>query len=91
MLIRSYISFYLVLLTLRLFECSESEKNLVRSLLKDYEPFARPVSDSRMPVTLAIVVTLKQIVDLDERNQMLKTNIWLEYYWKDTHLTWIPV
>ena len=88
---KSVISICLVLLSLSLYECSVSEKTLVRTLLEDYEPLARPVNDSRIPVTLAIIVTLKQIVDLDERNQILKTNIWLEYYWNDTNLTWNPV
>ena len=91
MMIRCIFFFYFIILSLKSIECSPSEKTLVRKLLRDYEPLARPVSDSRMPVTLTIIVTLKQIVDLDERNQILKTNIWLEYYWNDTNLTWDPV
>ena len=91
MLIKCAISLYLVFLSLNSCKCSHSEKTLVRLLLKDYEPLARPVNDSRIPVTLSVIVTLKQIVDLDERNQILKTNIWLEYYWNDTNLTWNPV
>ena len=91
MMIRCIFLFYLTILSLKSIECSHSEKNLVRTLLRDYEPLARPVNDSRMPVLLTIIVTLKQIVDLDVRNQLLKTNIWLEYYWNDTNLTWDPV
>lgn len=91
MMIRCIFFIYLIILSLTSIECSPSEKTLVRKLLQDYEPLARPVNDSRMPVTLTIIVTLKQIVDLDERNQILKTNIWLEYYWNDTNLTWDPV
>ena len=71
--------------------CSPIEKDLVNHLLQDYEPLARPVSDASNPLTLEIKVTLKQIVDLDERNQILKTNVWLEYYWNDTNLMWNPV
>ena len=91
MMTRCIFFFSLTILSLQSIECSDSEKTLVRKLLRDYEPLARPVNDSRMPVTLTIIVTLKQIVDLDERNQILKTNIWLEYYWNDTNLTWDPV
>ena len=91
MMIRCIFFFSLIILSLKSIECSDSEKTLVRKLLRDYEPLARPVNNSSMPVTLTIIVTLKQIVDLDERNQILKTNIWLEYYWNDTNLTWDPV
>ena len=80
-----------IISSFKFIECSHSEKTLVRKLLRDYEPLARPVNNSTKPVTLAIIVTLKQIVDLDERNQILKTNIWLEYYWNDTNLKWNPV
>ena len=91
MLIKNAVVIFVVILSLKSFECSKSEKTLVRKLLRDYEPLARPVNDSQKPVTLSIIVTLRQIVDLDERNQILKTNIWLEYYWNDTNLIWKPV
>ena len=71
--------------------CSPNETELVNQLLGDYQQFARPVADASLPLTLEIKVTLKQIVDLDERNQILKTNVWLEYYWNDTNLMWKPV
>ena len=83
--------FCFILLAIKSIQCSQTEKKLIRKLLKGYEPLARPVKDASMPHTLAIIVTLKQIVDLDERNQILKTNVWLEYYWNDTNLTWKPV
>ena len=91
MLIKNVVFISVVILSLKSFECSLNEKTLVRKLLRDYEPLARPVNDSQKPVTLSIIVTLRQIVDLDERNQILKTNIWLEYYWTDTNLIWNTV
>ena len=81
----------MILLGIKYIQCSQSEKKLIRSLLKGYEPLARPVKNASIPHTLQIIVTLKQIVDLDERNQILKTNVWLEYYWNDTNLKWTPV
>ena len=29
-------------------------------------------------------------IDLDEKNQLLKTNLWLEYYWFDDKVQWKP-
>lgn len=32
--------------------------------------------------------SLQQIVDLDEKNQILTSNIWLSLYWQDDGLVW---
>ena len=34
--------------------------------------------------------SLQQIIDLDEKNQILTTNIWLSLYWHDTYMKWEP-
>ena len=33
----------------------------------------------------------QQIIDLDEKNQLLKANIWLNYHWVDVNLSWNEV
>ena len=33
----------------------------------------------------------QQIIDLDEKNQLLKANIWLNYHWYDVNLSWNKV
>ena len=71
--------------------CSDLESNLINRLLWNYQKYARPVSDPNLPLNLNITLTLKQIIDLDERNQLLKTNLWLEYYWYDDKLKWETV
>ena len=71
--------------------CSDQETNLINDLMRDYQKYSRPVSDPNFPLHLNITLTLKQIIDLDERNQLLKTNLWLEYYWFDDKLKWKTV
>ena len=68
--------------------CSDQETKLINDLLSNYQKYSRPVSDPILPLHLNITLTLKQIIDLDERNQLLKTNLWLEYYWYDDKLRW---
>lgn len=34
--------------------------------------------------------SLQQIIDLDEKNQILTTNIWLSLNWHDTYMKWKP-
>ena len=71
--------------------CSDQETNLINDLMRDYQKYSRPVSDPNLPLHLNITLTLKQIIDLDERNQLLKTNLWLEYYWFDDKMKWKTV
>ena len=38
-----------------------------------------------------IIFPQQQIIDLDEKNQLLKANIWLNYHWVDVNLSWNEV
>ena len=45
-------------------------------------------------MTLFLVIFIgfyQQIIDLDEKNQLLKANIWLNYHWYDVNLSWNKV
>ena len=70
---------------------SDEENILINKLLENYNPFARPVVNDSSQLNLEIILTLKQIINLDVRKQILKTKLWLEYYWKDKNLVWKPV
>ena len=72
-------------------ECNKDEQQLMRRILRGYRAYVRPVPNASLPLTVEIQLRLKQIVDLDVRNQILKTNLWLDYYWKDSNLVWNPV
>ena len=32
--------------------------------------------------------SLQQIIDLDEKNQILTSNVWLDLTWKDAYMMW---
>ena len=82
---------YLLIVSPTNIKCSDKETALINKLLKNYNPFARPVVNDSYQLDLEIILTLKQIINLDVRKQVLKTKLWLEYYWKDTNLVWKPV
>ena len=67
------------------------EKRLLDYLLKDYQIYERPVKNESDPIKLEFGISLQQIIDLDERNQLLKSNMWLEYSWIDENLRWNKV
>ena len=39
---------------------------------------------------MILLFSLQQIIDLDEKNQILTTNVWLSLNWHDTYMKWRP-
>ncbi|KAL8562674.1 hypothetical protein ACOMHN_011245 [Nucella lapillus] len=66
------------------------EQRLYKRLRWNYDPFTRPVYNASHPVVVTIGITLTQIFDLDEKNQVLTTNVWLDHEWKDEKMVWDP-
>jgi hypothetical protein len=54
------------------------EQNLIMKLLRNYDPAARPVFNASTSVVIKFGFALIQICDMDERNQVFTTNVWLE-------------
>ncbi|XP_041811518.1 cholinergic receptor, nicotinic, alpha 11 [Chelmon rostratus] len=48
----------------------------------------RPVGNDSHPLTVVFTLSLIQIMDVDEKNQVLTTNIWLRMSWFDHYLQW---
>lgn len=51
------------------------EQVLITDLLTGYDPAARPVFNASMPVVVRFNFAFIQIIDMDERNQILTTNV----------------
>lgn len=64
------------------------EQMLIARLLRNYDPAARPVYNASSTVVVRFGFLLIQICDMDERNQILTTNVWLEQEWFDERLVW---
>ncbi|XP_046403892.1 neuronal acetylcholine receptor subunit alpha-7 isoform X3 [Ischnura elegans] len=64
------------------------EKRLLNYLLSTYNTLERPVSNESEPLEVKFGLTLQQIIDVDEKNQLLITNIWLSLEWNDYNLRW---
>ena len=72
-------------------KANRHEARLLDDLLENYQKYERPVLDESDPVELQFGIDLQQIIDLDERNQLLQTNMWLTYNWIDANLVWNEV
>uniref|UniRef100_A0A8C3U5R1 Neuronal acetylcholine receptor subunit alpha-10 n=1 Tax=Catharus ustulatus TaxID=91951 RepID=A0A8C3U5R1_CATUS len=61
---------------------------LLHDLFANYSSALRPVEDTDRALNVTLQVTLSQIIDMDERNQVLTTYLWVRQTWLDAHLTW---
>ncbi|KAL6724136.1 hypothetical protein Aduo_019052 [Ancylostoma duodenale] len=67
-----------------------TEERLYRSLLSPdrYEKDVRPTTHHSKPTNVTFGFLLNQIVEMDERNQVLTTRSWLNINWIDQRLMW---
>ncbi|XP_064621048.1 neuronal acetylcholine receptor subunit alpha-10-like [Lineus longissimus] len=66
------------------------EKRLFWDLMETYDRNSRPVLNANTSVKVNFAVALNQIMDLDEKNQILTTSLWVYQDWKDYNLNWDP-
>ncbi|XP_045482650.1 neuronal acetylcholine receptor subunit alpha-7 isoform X3 [Harmonia axyridis] len=64
------------------------EKRLLNNLLSVYNVLERPVANESEAIAVKFGLTLQQIIDVDEKNQILTTNAWLNLEWNDYNLRW---
>ncbi|XP_022258640.1 neuronal acetylcholine receptor subunit alpha-7-like isoform X4 [Limulus polyphemus] len=64
------------------------ERRLINDLLRDYNVMERPVANESEPLLLSFGLTLQQLIDVDEKNQIVTSNLWLNLEWVDVNLRW---
>ncbi|CAG7822726.1 unnamed protein product [Allacma fusca] len=71
-------------------EGGQHERRLLNHLLdnKQYNPLERPVPVENETLQVSFGLTLMQIIDVDEKNQIMTTNVWLNLEWSDYSLKW---
>uniref|UniRef100_A0A915LRT6 Uncharacterized protein n=1 Tax=Meloidogyne javanica TaxID=6303 RepID=A0A915LRT6_MELJA len=63
---------------------------LYRQLLVEYNKEIRPIVSPNQPINTSIAFSLVQVVDVDERNQLLTVLAWVHLRWNDWRLAWDP-
>eukprot|EP00058_Branchiostoma_floridae_P026745 XP_002612236.1 hypothetical protein BRAFLDRAFT_238127 [Branchiostoma floridae] len=69
---------------------TQSEERLFRDLFRDYNKWIRPVANISNIVVIEFGLAIAQLLDVDEKNQIMTTNVWLKQKWKDSKLCWDP-
>ncbi|KAM8768588.1 neuronal acetylcholine receptor subunit alpha-10a isoform 2-T3 [Acanthopagrus schlegelii] len=63
-------------------------QKLLKDLFTSYTSALRPVEDTNNILNVTLQITLSQIIDMDERNQILTAYLWIRQVWLDAHLKW---
>ncbi|XP_056467959.1 neuronal acetylcholine receptor subunit alpha-10a [Gadus chalcogrammus] len=63
-------------------------QKLLTDLFANYTSALRPVEDTNTILNVTLQITLSQIIDMDERNQILTAYLWIRQVWVDAHLSW---
>ncbi|XP_075753713.1 neuronal acetylcholine receptor subunit alpha-5 isoform X1 [Pelodiscus sinensis] len=69
---------------------AKSEDRLFKHLFQDYQKWVRPVQHLNDTIQIKFGLAISQLVDLDEKNQLMTTNVWLKQEWIDVKLRWQP-
>ncbi|CAK9297068.1 unnamed protein product [Gordionus sp. m RMFG-2023] len=67
---------------------SEEEGRLIRDLFRNYNKLIRPVRNRTEHLNVQFGLSLIQLINVNEREQIMKTNVWLQLKWKDYQLAW---
>ncbi|XP_032186740.1 neuronal acetylcholine receptor subunit alpha-2 [Mustela erminea] len=68
----------------------QAEGRLFKHLFRGYNRWARPVPNTSDVVIVRFGLSIAQLIDVDEKNQMMTTNVWLKQEWNDYKLHWNP-
>ena len=69
---------------------NKDEKGLLNMLFRTYEKTVRPVLNINDTVTVTVKHTFRQILHVDERQELFTSCGWSSLRWKDAYLTWNP-
>ncbi|XP_077104385.1 neuronal acetylcholine receptor subunit alpha-5 [Siphateles boraxobius] len=69
---------------------TKTEDKLFKHLFSNYQKWVRPVEDLNGTVQVKFGLAISQLVDVDEKNQLMTTNVWIKQEWTDIKLQWNP-
>uniref|UniRef100_A0A3B5BMA2 Neuronal acetylcholine receptor subunit alpha-2-like n=1 Tax=Stegastes partitus TaxID=144197 RepID=A0A3B5BMA2_9TELE len=69
---------------------AHAEERLLQNLFANYNKLSRPVQNTTDTVLVHFGLSIAQLIDVDEKNQMMTTNVWVKQEWNDYKLRWNP-
>uniref|UniRef100_A0A7E4W5Q6 Neur_chan_LBD domain-containing protein n=1 Tax=Panagrellus redivivus TaxID=6233 RepID=A0A7E4W5Q6_PANRE len=70
---------------------NEDEERLVIDMFRDYNNLIRPSPcHNQSVVYIEFGMAMILLINVDEKNQIMQTNVWLTLKWNDCHFDWNP-
>lgn len=73
------------------YEVNPDAKRLYDDLLSNYNRLIRPVYNNTETLTVWLRLKLSQLIEMNLKNQVMTTNVWVEQKWFDYKLKWEPL
>ncbi|KAL6732453.1 hypothetical protein Aduo_003213 [Ancylostoma duodenale] len=71
---------------------SDDEERLMMDVFRGYNYLIQPVKNiSDTPIIVKIALQLVLLINVDEKDQVMHTNVWLTLKWHDFQMRWDPV
>ncbi|XP_078053342.1 nicotinic acetylcholine receptor beta2 [Augochlora pura] len=86
----NYISIVYGAAGMKTFEANPDTKRLYDDLLSNYNRLIRPVINNTETLTVWLGLKLSQLIEMNLKNQVMTTNVWVEQKWFDYKLQWDP-
>ncbi|XP_061733761.1 neuronal acetylcholine receptor subunit alpha-5 isoform X1 [Nerophis ophidion] len=68
----------------------KAEDKLFKYLFENYQKWVRPVEYLNQTICVKFGLAISLLVDVDEKNQLMTTNVWMKQEWTDMKLRWDP-
>ncbi|XP_035213606.1 acetylcholine receptor subunit alpha-like 1 [Stegodyphus dumicola] len=88
-LVRCVLAFTFVL-CLHYVRGNDDAKRLYDDLINGYNSLIRPVGNNSDRLTVKMGLRLSQLIDVNLKNQIMTTNVWVEQEWNDYKMRWDP-
>lgn len=69
-------------------QSDDDELRLVHDLFENYSKEVRPVKNKKTAIQVKFGIAYTQLVELDEKNQVLVSNVWIRQIWNNHLLRW---
>ncbi|KAM9248901.1 neuronal acetylcholine receptor subunit alpha-4 [Dugong dugon] len=69
---------------------AHAEERLLKKLFSGYNKWSRPVANISDVVLVRFGLSIAQLIDVDEKKQMMAVNVWVKQEWHDYKLRWDP-
>ncbi|XP_070541549.1 acetylcholine receptor subunit alpha-like [Ptychodera flava] len=90
---KCYLQTVLVVMLSTVGDCttySDEIERLQTDVFQNYDKYVIPLNETNAPLTMYFGLAVNQIMDVDEKNQLITTRVWLNQYWTDYRLQWDP-